>query len=494
MEDTQSQPDRLYTILRNPHLWVIVVLMVILTTAYYADQLDLSWMLFSQRFFTSDYIHDLHRTLFLIPMLYTAILFRLRGAVVVSLIVLCVVLPRALVFSPNPDPILRTVIFIVLASLATVLLSLERDRSQGEGEALRKLSVAHEELQNNVNLLQACEAHYRGLFNSTSDAVFVHDLKDNITEVNQAASILTGYTVDDLVRMNISELLTPGSLQTNIERQQVLLKGEAKIHDCELELICKDKTKIIIESMARILTENGQAVGIQTVARNITEQKRISDGRQFYISAITEAQEEERKRIACELHDETAQSLAMLSLDIEQISRLEHQLTDKTIQQLEQIQKKIGDINEGIRRFSYQLRPGILEKVGLVLALESLVDEMNEEKKVNLRIETVGTERRLPAETELILFRITQEALRNTQAHSEATEAVVRIEYTDDKVRVRVSDNGKGFKLPEMLDEFASQGKLGLIGMRERVRLLGGDLSLVSQVGKGTRVIVEVKG
>ena len=129
-----------------------------------------------------------------------------------------------------------------------------------------------------------------------------------------------------------------------------------------------------------------------------------------------------------------------------------------------------------------------------MLALESLVDEMNEEKKVNLRIETVGTERRLPAETELILFRITQEALRNTQAHSEATEAVVRIEYTDDKVRVRVSDNGKGFKLPEMLDEFASQGKLGLIGMRERVRLLGGDLSLVSQVGKGTRVIVEVEG
>jgi len=494
VEDTQSQPNKLYAFVRNPHMWVIVILIVTLAIAYYAYYLNLSWIPFAQRFFTSDYIHDLHRALFLIPMLYAAILFRIRGAVAVSLAVFCVVLPRALFVSPNPDPVLRTVIFIVLASLATVLLGLERDRRQGEREALSELNTAHHELQNNVKLLQACEAHYRGLFNSTSDAIFVRDLEGNITEVNQATSILTGYTVDDLARMNISEILTPGSLQTDMERQQVMLKGEANIQRYELELISKDKTKKIIRSTANLITKNSQAVGIQAVARDITEQKRTSDGRQFYISAITKAQEEERKRIACELHDETAQSLATLSLDIEEISRLGHQLTDETIQQLEQVQKKIGDINEGIRRFSSQLRPGILEKVGLVLALESLVDEINEEKKVKLQIETVGTERRLSAEAELMLFRVTQEALRNTQAHSKATEAVVRIEYTDDKVRVRISDNGKGFKLPEVLDEFASQGKLGLIGMRERVRLLGGDLSLVSKAGKGTDVIVEASG
>jgi len=494
VDDTQPQAGKLYAVMRNPHLWVIVFLTFILAIAYYADQLDLSWMPFAREFFASDYIHDLHRALFIIPMLYAAILFHARGAAVLSLVVFCVVLPRALFVSPNPDPILRTIIFIALASLAAVLLGLERDRRRGERNALSKLNKAHHELQNNVDLFRASEARYGNLFNSTSDAVFVRDLEGNIIEVNQAASILTGYTVDDLKGMGISGLLTSGSLQIDMQKQQVLLKGEANIQRYELELISKDKAKIIIESMTSLLTENGRAVGIQAVLRDITEQKRISDGRQFYISAITKAQEEERKRIACELHDETAQSLATLSLDIEEISRLEHQLTNETIQQLEQIQKKIGDINEGIRRFSSQLRPGILENVGLVLALESLVDEMNEEKKVKLRIETIGTERHLPAETELMLFRVTQEALRNTQAHSEATEAVVRVEYTDNKVLVKISDNGEGFKLPELLDEFASQGKLGLIGMRERVRLLGGDLSLVSKIGKGTNIIVEASG
>jgi len=493
-EDTRSRPSKLYAVVRNPHLWIIVALMTILTTAYYAGNLNLNLIPLIERFLTSDYIHDLHRALFIIPMLYAAIAFRIRGAAAVSLIVFCVVLPRALFLSPNEDPLLRTVIFIVLASLVTVLLSLERDRGQGEKEALKELGVAHKELENKVELLRASEARYRGLFNSTSDAIFVRDLKGNIIEVNQAALILTGYTLDEITGMNISDFLTPGSLQTDMEKQQALLKGESTIQHYESELTDKDGTRKIIESMARLLTEKGRAAGIQYVTRDVTEQKRISAGQQFYISAITKAQEEERRRIACELHDDTAQSLATLSLDIEEISRMEHHLTDSTIRHLEQIQKKIGDINESIRRFSHQLRPGILEQVGLVLALESLIDEMNEENKVSMRLETIGFQRRLPAETEVMLFRIIQEALRNSQAHSGATKAVVRIEYIPNKVKVKVSDNGKGFKLPEVLDEFAGQGKLGLIGMRERVRLLGGDLSLVSKAGKGTDVLVETPG
>ena len=93
-----------------------------------------------------------------------------------------------------------------------------------------------------------------------------------------------------------------------------------------------------------------------------------------------------------------------------------------------------------------------------------------------------------------MLFRIAQEGLRNVKKHSQATEAVVRVEFTQKKTKLSVADNGSGFELPEVLGDFAGKGKLGLIGMHERVRLLDGSFSVKSQVGKGTTVAVAVAG
>jgi len=103
-----------------------------------------------------------------------------------------------------------------------------------------------------------------------------------------------------------------------------------------------------------------------------------------------------------------------------------------------------------------------------------------------------GHQRRLASETELVLFRITQEALRNVKKHSRASTAVVTVEFSDTRIRITVSDNGKGFQLPEMTGNLAHMGKLGLIGMQERAQLLGGTLTLRSELGQGTTVVVDV--
>jgi signal transduction histidine kinase len=149
---------------------------------------------------------------------------------------------------------------------------------------------------------------------------------------------------------------------------------------------------------------------------------------------------------------------------------------------------------EGVRRFSHELRPQVLDQLGLMPALELLIEELNEEGKTNARLEVIDFEQRLSPEVELALFRIAQEALHNVRRHAQATETVVRMEFTPEQVKLNVTDNGRGFELPKALSDFAGRGKLGLIGMQERTRLLDGSFSIESQLGEGTTIAVEVAG
>lgn len=338
------------------------------------------------------------------------------------------------------------------------------------------------------------ESRYRALFQRASDGIFIYDLEGNIIEVNRAAADLTGYADDELTGMNISQLLSTESFQLAMERQQALVRNEADTQRYELELVRKDGTRRIIESLTGLLGQDGEAVGIQAMVRDVTEQKQLRESMQFYISQTIRAQEEERRRIACELHDETAQSLAALLFDLNVIAKDKAQLSGESIQHLEQLRDKIERLIEGIRRFSHELRPPVLDQVGLIPALELLCEELGRENRVNTTVKVLGSERRLLPEVELALFRIAQEALRNVRRHSQATEAVVRVEFTPNKIKLSITDNGEGFELPKVLGDFASRGKLGLLGMHERARLLGSNLSVKSQVGKGTTIALEVEG
>jgi PAS domain S-box-containing protein len=239
---------------------------------------------------------------------------------------------------------------------------------------------------------------------------------------------------------------------------------------------------------------HGPDGGIEAVVgakRDITEENRLRENLYFYIREITRAQEEERKRIARELHDETIQALAALILDIADISG-EVQLPEVTKQRLQRLSATINSVLEEVRRFCHELRPGLLERLGLIASLGILTDDLTTCSDINCSLQIVGSERQLSSEAELMLFRIVQEALRNVKKHSRATSVVVRVEFNREKVKVDVSDNGDGFRLPEDISDFARQVKLGLIGIKERTRLLNGSLRVHSAIGHGTTVTVEV--
>ena len=245
---------------------------------------------------------------------------------------------------------------------------------------------------------------------------------------------------------------------------------------------------------ARIGREDGRSGGYgrQLIARDVTEQRRMEENLRFYLHQATRAQEEERKRIARELHDDAAQDLVALSRQIENFASASGRLSRRQVELLEELRGQVDKILEGVRRFSQDLRPSILDDLGLLPALEWLTSDVSEHFGIEVGMAVVGAERRFSTEVELALFRIAQEALRNVWRHSGALRARVTVEFADGKTALTVTDDGRGFVVPQRPDDMAKAGKLGLGGMQERARLIGGTLTLRSRPRKGTTVTVEV--
>lgn len=245
---------------------------------------------------------------------------------------------------------------------------------------------------------------------------------------------------------------------------------------------------------APFIKRGGRIISRLGVFRNITEQKQLRENMQLYINEVSRAQEEERKRIARELHDGTAQSLSSLCVNIEEILVMREQLPIETVVQLEELKVKIQSTLEEVRQFSHELRPALLDQFGLIPSIELLLEQVKYKENLDCRLEVTGSERRLSSDTELALFRIVQEAINNIRKHAQAKKSVVKVKFTNEKIAITITDNGRGFEVPKMLSNLARTGKFGLVGMKERARLLNGELLLESQVGKGTMVKVEVQG
>ena len=243
-----------------------------------------------------------------------------------------------------------------------------------------------------------------------------------------------------------------------------------------------------------LITSDGKPKGFQNIARDVTQDKRMQENLRYYLREITRAQEEERKRIARELHDDTAQVLGSLSRQLDNFVRKKHGLAPNEVLFLKDLQAQLNHGVQGVHRFIQDLRPSLLDDLGLIPAVRSLVKGLQESDGIAADLGVVGEERRFSPEVELLLFRIVQEALNNIRRHARASDARVVIEFAEDRVKVTISDNGQGFSLSGRLDDLPRSGKLGLAGMQERVRLLGGTLEVMSTPGKGTTLVVEVPG
>jgi len=215
--------------------------------------------------------------------------------------------------------------------------------------------------------------------------------------------------------------------------------------------------------------------------------------RHNYVDQIFKAEEEERKRLAREIHDDSIQRLSAIAINTQLLTK------DQVMERFPNLKKKlvsilemIVSVNQDLRRMSIDLRPTVLDDLGLVPALRWLVDGFKNDNKIDIRISFIGEERPLTKNTSVTIFRVVQEALSNIKKYACASVVAVVLRFTEHTIEVEVEDNGIGFVLPKNNSELTSQGKLGLVGMQQRVEFIKGSFEILSEPGHGTKIQVKV--
>ena len=222
-------------------------------------------------------------------------------------------------------------------------------------------------------------------------------------------------------------------------------------------------------------------LALQVENAMLQEQERSAMSR--YVQLVTQAQEEERRRLSRDLHDGPAQRLAMLVRSLEGADSGDSGNA---------LHWEASAILDEVRRVARDQRPSLLDDLGIVAALEWLVAEANKQVDAVLELAVEGEPRRLPPEIEVALYRIAQEAVRNAERHSGASLVDVAVDFSGESVTLSVADNGRGFPASSATGGFLESGRLGLMGMHERAELVGGWLRIESAVGAGTTVTAQI--
>jgi two-component system sensor histidine kinase DegS len=334
------------------------------------------------------------------------------------------------------------------------------------------------------------EERYRSLFENSKDAICIVSRDLEVIDVNQAALDLFGYSRGEMKGLDIQASSVDGAQGKRFQKQ---IEHRGYVSDYEMKLRKKDNTEIdcLLTFTARY-DDSGKVTRLEGIIRDVTEQKRMQENLLLYLREITRTQEEERKRIARELHDGAVQDLATLVLDIEAIATARRRLPIKVLEDVERVRNRVSGIAEDLSRLSRALRPSALDRLGLVPAVKAMLYELRDTGKMAVKFEVVGRERRLRPEAELGLFRIVQEATNNARKHSAGSTLNVSIRFRRDGAAVTIADDGKGFEPPRRLSDLAAKGQLGLVGMQERAQLLNGSFSIESGDGQGTTVRVDL--
>jgi len=340
--------------------------------------------------------------------------------------------------------------------------------------------------------LKHSEKKYRKLFENAHDAIWVQDLSGKITDANRAASEIFGCTLSELIGTDVKNLLSQEGIALSGKIQDKLLHGQDMPQPYMLKLTKKDGSEAILTLTTNLISSNGHPGGLQFIGRDITNEVRMQENQQFYLQQITRAHEEERQRISRDLHDSTAQNLIGVLHQLENFCQTDEYLPMPRLRSLWSFHERLKDSLQEIRQLSRDLRPSILDHLGLLPSVDWLAEQLRTEHKIAADLIISGKRRRYSPEIEVTLFRIVQEALRNIARHSKATKVRIAIDLKDSETRVTITDNGQGFELPTSLGELSRLGKLGLDGMQTRARLVGGSFEILSTPDAGTTLFIRI--
>jgi PAS domain S-box-containing protein len=363
-----------------------------------------------------------------------------------------------------------------------------------EREASGNITSILESNRDITEIKRAEEAQSRlaAIVESSDDAIVSKNLDGIITSWNRAAEQMFGYTTKEAIGRHITLVVPPDRLNEETDILARLQRGERVDH---FETVRRRKNGTLFEvsvTISPVKDAQGRVTGASKVARDITERKRLERVlQQAELSGrLLQLQDEERRRVARELHDSVGQLLAALSMNISPLAAEMSQLSPESARRVEESISLVDQAMTEVRTLSHLLHPPFLDEVGLKSALSEYVHGFGQRSKIRVGLDLPDDLERLPRELELTLFRIVQECLTNIHRHSGSPNARVRLSHLQREIQLEVSDEGHGMS-DEIQENFLT-GKssgVGLRGMRERVRQLSGQMNIKTS-GGGTTVIV----
>lgn len=389
--------------------------------------------------------------LFIVPVLYTTFEFEMAGGLASTAWAAALTLPRALDYVHRGSA-LGAWADLMQVLVLTMLAMIIGTRVGSEHEARSRADAARA-----AHL--AAEARYRELFASNAAPILLVDSQSVVVEANRAAE----------------DMLSPlaGCSLVGMELRRVLGKG---IADGQLLTLCSsdgepDRT---FRARASVLKAPGDPAVVQVVLQDVTEETIKRRSVESFATRVLQAQEEERLRIAQELHDGPLQDLIYLCRQIDDEGGSEA------------IRETAQEVVTEIRQIARGLRPSVLDDLGLPASIRYLLSELEGRSSVETSFGSTGSLARREPAVELAIFRVAQEAISNIERHAAATKVAVGLSVEPTGIRLLVTDNGRG--IDHTRHRAPRPGSLGITGMHERVALLGGRLAIHSEPGGGTTV------
>ena len=434
---------------RERAFWFIQAMILLIASIHYL--LDLQFSLLNNAFPTG-----LPVALLVVPVGYAAMRYGIAGSMATSFWALLLWLPDLVLphgHGHAGDDGMNLAIVLLSAFVFGRRIEAERETQSRVEEA--------------AALTLAVEVGYRRLFESNRSPILVLDPSGLITDANPAALALLGST---LVGTPASTLLDNASHVERLTGQVITL---ANGHDYRIDVV----------SMPDETTVQRRQLNFEDVTEERSEERRT----RHFAQHVMQVDEDQRRQLARELHDEPLQLFLHLARRLEVLSTTDGVPHD-VAEGLGEARTQALEAATRLRTLARDLRPPALDQLGLAAALSSLVADIEDDDGVSIQLTVIGPAGRLAPDVELGAFRIVQESLRNAVRHGEPTRLQVTVEFEAESLNLDIYDDGRGFDPGTVRPAGAESVSLGLVGMHERAKMLGGTLHVVSHVGKGTHV------
>ncbi len=442
----------------------------------------------------SRYVEDMHWVVLAEKSISEAFapLARLRSfAIIMGIVGVMVVVTVAILFSKK---ITRPITALALAAGDIAngdLKGIEGIKSRDEignlADSFNKMTI---DLRKFRDDLKQSEERYRGLIENSSEIIYQTDKKRFFVGMNKTMLDKLGFRSKELMRMKLENIVPANESEKVIDHIRKVIENGSD--STETTFLSKQGEIIYVEINANAMYDvQNDFIETRAFVRDITEKKKVEAAEkyekelQLLSSHIISIQEKERRRISRELHDETGQALTAMKINIEMIEKNIPGSSTNVRKRLAETKQLVTHTLQEIRSLAFDLRPSLLDHFGALAAIREYSKNYSERTNINVQVRGENIVERFSPEIDILLYRCVQEALNNVTKHSEATDVTIEIVQEEQKICMRIKDNGNGFDIEEPFEGNMNGSGIGLFGMKERVALMNGSLKIHSKRNKG---------